>query len=394
MTNIRDIIRHLSGQYHHDIIKVRQHLHTIPELAHEELKTAAFVSEYLSGIGISHTPGIAGHGIVGLIEGKNPGKRTIALRADMDALPIEELNDVSYRSINPGKMHACGHDVHMACLLGASRILFEIGDRFEGTIKLIFQPAEEKVPGGAILMIKEGVLENPKPDSIIAQHVHPPLAAGKVGFKAGPYMASADEIYITIRGKGGHAALPQDTADTILMASHLIMALQQVVSRNADPHTPSVLSFGKITGLGATNVIPDEVNIEGTFRTFDEDWRRYAHARIKEIAQSVCTAMGGIAEVNILTGYPFLVNDSVLTAKSKTLAQEYLGKENVVDLPPRMTAEDFAYYSQQMPGCFYRLGTGNPAKNITSPIHTATFDVDNESIKVGMGLMAWLAVSA
>lgn len=378
--------------YHADVRSWREHLHAHPELSFNEHQTAAFVADKLSAWGIRHQTGVAKTGIVGLIEGRNPQQRTIALRADMDALPITEANEVPYRSTNEGVMHACGHDVHTSSLLGAARILQEMRDHFEGSIKLLFQPSEEKLPGGASVMIREGALQDPAPSKIWGQHVHPPLEVGKIGMKAGPYMASADEVYLTIRGKGGHAAIPRNFIDPILIASHIVVALQQVVIRRAEPSTPTVLSFGDIHADGATNVIPEEVRIQGTFRTFDEEWRREAHDLIKQIATQTAQAMGGSCEARVEVGYPFVYNDPELTQRTKSLAIEYLGEENVVDLPLRMTGEDFAFFSQAMPGAFYRLGTGNPAKGITSPIHTPTFDIDPEALKVGVGVLTWLAM--
>jgi amidohydrolase len=331
--------------------------------------------------------------VVGYIEGKNPQKKTIALRADIDALPITEKNNVPYKSCNTGIMHACGHDVHTASLLGAAKILQELKNEFSGTIKLIFQPGEEKLPGGASILIKEGVLKNPVPNSIFGQHVHPPLAVGKVGFRTGMYMASADEIYMTVKGKGGHGALPHNCIDPILIAAHILIGLQQLVSRQTNPIIPAVLTFGKINSTGgATNVIPNEVKLEGTFRTMNEKWREEAHFKMKKMAKGIAEGMGGECELKVVKGYPFLQNDESLTIRSKKWAEELLGTENVVDLPIRMTSEDFAYYSQEMPACFYRLGTGNVAKGITSPVHTDTFDVDENCLATGMALMSWLAV--
>lgn len=390
---LKDKIQQLAQAYHPETVALRRHIHQNPELSFEEHETGKYVAAQLKEWGIQHQVGVAGTGVVALIEGKNTGKNTVALRADMDALPIIEANEVPYKSQNPGVMHACGHDVHTASLLGAAKILQETRQDWEGTVKLIFQPAEERLPGGASLMIKEGVLQNPSPTGIVGQHVHPPLAAGKVGFRPGRYMGSCDELYISITGKGGHGAMPQDCVDPILLAAHMITALQQIVSRNNDPTMPTVLTFGKINSTGgATNIIPKEVKIEGTFRTMDETWRKEAHRRMKYMAEHLIEGMGGKIDFFIDVGYPCLLNDEALTLRMRESAEDYLGVENVVDLPIRLTAEDFSYYSQEMPACFYRLGTGNVERGITSPVHSDTFDIDEEALKVGAGLMAWLAV--
>jgi amidohydrolase len=364
-----------------------------PELSFEEKETAEYISSQLDAWGIRYTPNIGGYGIVAEIKGAYDNGKVTALRADMDALPIKEVNEVDYCSKNEGIMHACGHDVHTSSLLGSVRILNELKDHVSGTIKVIFQPAEERLPGGASLMIEEGVLENPKPSSIFGQHVHPPLEVGKVGFRTGVYMASADEIYMTIKGKGGHAALPQDTIDPLVLLSHIILGLQNVVSRRADPTIPTVLSFGKVNSDGgATNVIPNEIHLQGTFRTMNEEWRYKAHEIIRDTAMSIARGMGGDVDLDIKIGYPSLKNEALITKNAFNNAKTYLGDENVVELPIRMTAEDFAYYSQVTPACFYRLGTGNVSKGITSPVHTNTFDVDERCLEVGSGLMAWLAI--
>jgi amidohydrolase len=389
--NTADKIKQLAKTYAPDTVQVRRHIHANPELSFEEYNTAAYVKLTLESYGIVAET-MVDTGLVALIKGKNPEKRTIALRADLDALPIVEANEVDYRSKKEGVMHACGHDVHTASLLGAARILQELRDEFEGTIKLVFQPGEEKFPGGASIMIKEGVLQNPAPEGIIGQHVFPLLPAGKVGFRSGMYMASADEIYITVKGKGGHAAMPEMNIDPVLISAHLIVALQQIVSRHASPKTPTVLSFGKIEAKGATNVIPNEVKIEGTFRTMNEVWRKEAHQKIKKLAESLCESMGGSCEIDIKNGYPFLQNDPELTGRARAAAELYLGEENVVDLDLWMGAEDFAYYSQEVPACFYRLGTRNEARGIISGVHTPTFDIDETAIETSIGLMAFVAM--
>lgn len=335
---------------------------------------------------------MANTGVVCLLEGKNPTSKTLALRADIDALPILERNNCDYRSDNDGVMHACGHDVHTACLLGALTLLKDCRDDFEGTIKFIFQPGEERIPGGASLMIAEGVLKNPDVNNIIGQHVMPLLPAGNVGFRKGMYMASADEIYITIKGKGGHGAHPHTLVDPVAIGAQVITALQQVVSRNAKPATPSVLSIGKVIANGATNIIPDEMYLEGTFRTFDEEWRYQAHRLIERTVTGICASMGASAEVDIKVGYPYLENDSQFTDEIQQYAVEYLGAEHVKELEIWPAGEDFAFYTREIPGTFYRLGVRNEEKGITSNLHTATFDIDEQALVTGMGLMAYATI--
>ena len=392
MKDIINEIKDLSEKYYEEVLSVRRHIHANPELSFEEFETASFICEKLDQHGIKYQNEIVKTGIVATIDGLEPDKKTIALRADMDALPIMEKNEVDYASKNPGKMHACGHDVHSSSLLGAAIILNELCDKWTGRIQFVFQPGEEKIPGGASLMLKEGIFDNSNTKAIIGQHVYPELEAGKVGFKSGQYMASADEIYLNVIGKGGHAALPHKVVDPVLISSHIIVALQQLVSRMAKPGIPTVLSFGKIVGQGATNVIPDQVSIEGTFRTVDESWRSEAHKEMQRIANGIAESMGGKCDLEIRLGYPCLVNDDLLTEQSKNAAKKYLGESNVVDLEARMTSEDFAFYTHHMPGCFYRLGTGNKEKGIEAPVHNAHFNIDESALKIGMGLMAWLAI--
>lgn len=389
-----EYIKQKAEEYFPDTQAIRHHIHAHPELSFQEFETAKFISSKLTQYGIKHQTGIAGTGILAIIEGKKPEKKCIALRADMDALPIHEANETTYRSQNDGVMHACGHDVHSACLLGVARILNELKNEFEGTLKLIFQLGEEKHPGGASLMIKEGVLENPKPSAIYALHVYPHLPSGTAGFRAGQYMASADEIYITIEGRGGHAALPHQTIDPIAIAAQVITALQQVISRKGNPLIPSVLSFGKIAGGFATNVIPDKVEILGTLRTMDETWRYEAHKWIKDITEQICHSYGAKATVEIPKGYPSLYNDPTLTYSAETWAQEFIGTENVRTLDKRMAAEDFSFYTLDMPGCFFRIGTNKNNETFTAPVHNAHFDIDEEAMKTGVGLMSWIAWNA
>jgi amidohydrolase len=385
-------IKSLSESNFQQTIEWRRHLHANPELSYQEFNTSQFVAAQLKSFGIPFTL-MATTGIVGLIKGKNPDKKSVALRADMDALPIQEINDVSYKSTNPGVMHACGHDVHTSSLLGTAKILQEVRDQFEGTVKLIFQPGEEKNPGGASFMIRDGALTNPAPASIIGQHVMPLVPVGKVGFREGMYMASSDEIYLKVIGKGGHGAAPELAIDPVLIASHIIVALQQVISRNASPKQPTVLTFGRIIGDGATNIIPNEVNIAGTFRALNETWRKEGLHKIKKMAESIADGMGGKCEVTISHGYPYLENNPLLTRRIRTAAEDYMGKENVVDIDLTLGSEDFAYYSHVVPASFYRLGTRNESKGLTNYVHTPNFDIDEDALKLGPGLMAWMAVS-
>ncbi|MBI1222870.1 MAG: amidohydrolase [Bacteroidetes bacterium] len=387
--SLKDKIKQRAAQIHEEIRAIRHHIHQNPELSFQEYETQRFIEKQLREMGITELEHAANTGIVAYIRGKENGKTT-ALRADMDALPIQEVDGRSYGSKNNGVMHACGHDVHSTSLLGAAKILNETKEEWNGTVKLIFQPGEEKMPGGASLMIQDGAIEDV--DTIIGQHVMPLLPVGTVGFRSGLYMASCDEIYMTVKGKGGHGAMPQFNIDPVLIAANIITGLQQIVSRNAAPIVPSVLSFGKVIANGATNVIPNEVKLEGTFRTLDETWRAEALQKIEKMASGIAESMGGACEVKIEHGYPFLKNDIRLSQDAKKWAQEYLGEENVKDLDIWMAAEDFSYYSQEMPATFYRLGVRNEAKGITASVHTPNFDIDEDALPVGAGLMAWLAL--
>lgn len=388
---LKDTIQTLAQSIFSEVVANRRHIHANPELSFLEYNTSAFIKGRLDDLGIDWQE-MANTGIIALIKGAIPSDNVIALRADIDALPITEVEGRSYGSKNEGVMHACGHDVHSSSLLGTAKILQSLKDQFAGTIKLIFQPGEEKLPGGASIMIKEGVLENPAPQAIVGQHVMPLIEAGKVGFRSGKYMASTDELYVTVKGKGGHGAQPQQNIDPIVITAHIITALQQIVSRIADPKMPTVLSFGKIIANGATNVIPNEVKLEGTFRTFDENWRMEAHQKMKKMAEGIAESMGGSCDFEVANGYPFLVNNEALTGKVKSYAEDYLGKENVVDLDMWMAGEDFAFYSQITDACFYRLGTRNEKQGITASVHTPDFDIDEKALSLSTGLMAYIAI--
>ncbi|WP_447640160.1 MULTISPECIES: M20 metallopeptidase family protein [Chitinophagaceae] len=390
---LKEKIREKAGIYKDDFIAIRRHLHCHPELSYQEKETSLFVQEKLTQYGIPFEV-MAGTGVVGLIKGKNPDSRVVALRADMDALPIEEQNDIDFKSKNIGVMHACGHDVHTTCLLGAARILSGLKEEWEGTVKLIFQPGEEKNPGGASLMIKAGVLDNPKPQGIFGLHVHPLLSVGKLSFREGKCMASADELYFTIKGKGGHAAQPDLTVDTILAASQLVVNIQQVISRNRNPFSPSVLSICSFQGGHTTNVIPNEVQLKGTFRAMDEKWRFRAHELIANEANGTALATGAVIETLVDVGYPSVDNNAGLTKVGRTIAEDYMGSENVEETELRMGAEDFGYYTQAIPGCFFRLGVRNEEKGYTNNVHTPNFMVDENAIEIGMGVMALLGATA
>ena len=372
---------------------MRRHIHMHPELAFEEHKTAEYIIQKLRESGVTEIRKMAKTGVVALIHGSNSGKKTVAVRADMDALPMEEAASCEYKSKSPGVMHACGHDAHTAALLTVARILVTLQNEFEGTVKLIFQPSEEKFPGGASVMIQEGVLENPRPDCILGMHVLPTLECGKIGFREGMYMASTDEIYLTVKGKGGHGATPELVVDPLVIAAHILTGLQSIVSRKANPAVPSLLSFGRIEGNGRTNIIPDEVTMDGTFRTFNEAWRKEAHEKIKTMASGIAESMGGSCEVRIDHGYPFLVNDPALTARMAGLAEGFYGNENVAPLEMRMTSEDFAFYSQQIPACFYRIGSKKPGSAGVLNLHTTSFDIDETLLGPAAGYMAWAVVN-
>lgn len=372
--------------------EMRHHLHVHPELSFQEFQTAVFIETKLKELGITEFRRTGKTGITTVIKGQNPDSKCVALRADIDALPIQEENEVSYRSINENVMHACGHDVHTTCLLGAAAILQQNKNQFEGSVKLIFQPGEEKSPGGASILIKEGILKDPAPSAIFALHVDPDLPSGTVGFKSGPYMAASDEIHITVKGKGGHAALPHLTIDPISVSALIITALQQVVSRKANPLLPTVLSFGTIHGGKANNVIPDEVNFSGTLRTFDENWRKEAKEIIKKTVLNICSIYGATAEIFIPSGYPFLQNNKSLTEKAISDASILLGQENVNHLDLRMTSEDFSFYAQKVPSCFFRLGTNKENTHFLNSVHSPKFDIDESALVIGTQMMSWLAI--
>jgi amidohydrolase len=391
MSITKEQINKRAEELYEEIVEIRRYLHTNPELSFEEVNTSRYICSILDSWNVTYRSGIAGNGIVAEIRGRNEGA-VIGFRADMDALAIHELNDISYKSINEGVMHACGHDVHSASLLGLVKMLNELKKDFNGVVKFVFQPGEERIPGGAKLMLEDNLFGDEEPEIMIAQHVYPELEAGTIGVKEGQYMASSDEIYITVEGKGGHAALPHTLVDPVLISSHLIVALQQIVSRNAPAAIPTVLSFGKVVADGAVNVIPNKVTIEGTFRTMDEEWRAKAHEQVKLISKNIVEGMGGKAQVEIRKGYPALYNNPQLTSNVRNYAIDYLGQKKVNELQIRMTAEDFAYFSQRYPSVLFRLGVAAEGTK-GAPLHTPNFNVDERAMVTSVGFMTWLALN-
>ena len=386
--NILNKIKQLSEANFNDILKLRKHLHQNPELSFCEENTQKVICDKLQEEGIDFFKSKSGYGVVALIKGKNPNKCCIGLRADMDALPIDEENNIPFKSRVKGVMHACGHDVHMSCLIGAAQILNNLKNYFDGSVKLIFQPAEEMIPGGAKKMIEEGVLENPKVDFMLAQHVSPEIKTGKVGMKEDMFMASTDEIYIDLIGKGGHAALPEKNINPIISASKLILELNDFFKNQKHDN---VFSIGYFNAQGSTNIVPDIVKLKGTFRAMNEEFRDNSHKEIRNIIKKITIQENSDYKLEIKKGYPYLKNDISLTGDVFSFSKDYLGKENVLKIKKRMTAEDFAYFSLLVPSCFYRLGVGDGV--FVRNLHTSTFNIDDNSLKTGMGLLCWNAIS-
>lgn len=388
---MKTTIQQLVIQHTDYVTQCYRTIHANPELSFQEYQTAAFVCAELDKMGIEYRNGIAGTGVLGVLKGKNPSKKVIALRADMDALPVCEVIDVAWKSKNENVMHACGHDVHTACLLGAAQVLNTIRDEWEGTILLVFQPGEEKAPGGARLMLEAGVFDDYKPELMLAQHVSVDYPTGTMGFRSGKIMASADEIHVKVHGKGGHGALPQLVNDTVLATAQTLVSLQQVKSRLCHPLTPMVLTFGKFIAAGAQNVIPHEVQLSGTLRTVDETWRKAAKQHIHRIITQTTAAYGCTAEIDMPDGYPCVVNDTEITHKAREFAAEWVGEGHVVDLEMRMTSEDFSFFTQQYPATFYRFGVKGEINKNTGGLHSADFVIDENALPIGFGGLAWLA---
>lgn len=392
MDNLRDSLIKSVDNLLPEVIRVRRHLHRQPELSYQEHSTAAFINNYLDNLGVEHITGVAGTGIVGIVKGFLPGKGlTIGLRADMDALPVTEERGREYGSTVPGVMHACGHDSHIAMLLGTATILQKMRSEFCGTVLLVFQPGEEKAPGGARLMIESGVFDKFEPDLFIAQHVLPELQSGTIGYRSGPYMASCDEIYITLTGIGGHAAQPSMYTDQIYIASELVLALKDAINKMAEEKAPTVFAIGDIIGKGATNVIPETVKIAGTFRTFDEKWRECAKEILRSVASGIARRRGVTIDMNIVEGYPVLINDETLTNKTMALSKELLGNEKVFEVPIRMGSEDFSFFSVKYPSVLFRLGI-TPSGSVQQRLHTPSFDIDENAMSAGVANMTWLTL--
>lgn len=391
MSDLVRNIQRMAQDLQPEFIRCRRYLHAHPELSFHEQETSRYLREYLTALEVPWRS-CGQYGVIASLQGAKAGDRCILLRADMDALPILEKNQVEYASQNPGVMHACGHDGHTAMLLGVIQLLKKLKPAFTGTVQFLFQPAEERIPGGALEMIEQGALTHPQLQRVLGQHVMPALPAGKIALRPGLFTASADELQVTVHGRGGHAAQPHTVIDPLLIAAHVIIGLQQIVSRAANPVTPSVLSFGRCLADGTYNVIPDTVHMEGTFRTLDETWRQRAHDLMRQMADQIAQSMGGTCTFNIRRGYPSILNDARVYAEVKDWAKDYLGPQNVLEADPWMAAEDFAYYAQQKPGLFYLLGVGNADKGITSALHTPTFDLDEDALAVGAGLMTYLSI--
>ncbi len=388
--DLRSRIKELTEKAFPAIVSIRHSIHQHPELAYNEYNTSALIAAKLSSLGIPFTQGHAGTGILAVIAGSGKTGKTVLIRADMDALQVIEKTGLHFQSVNYGIMHACGHDMHTACVLGAAEVISQLNDKFAGKILLLFQPAEEKIPGGAKLIIDEGVFSKNPPDYVLALHVDPELKTGTAGFKAGPYMASVDDIFIRIKGHGGHAALPHMVTDTITAACEIVLQLKKNIIH---PHQPSVFAIGRIDAHGSTNIIPDEVTLSGTFRALDETWRYDAHRLIATIAQNAGKPYNVTVETEIQTGYPFLKNDPELTEHSIHLSGQYCGVENIFKINCQMTAEDFAYFSHLFPSLMFRLGITPDLTNQPFPLHSSHFTADDNAIKTGAGLLAFLAIN-
>ncbi len=379
-----------------ELIQHYRWFHQHPELSGEERETAQYIIAQLEKHGIAYRHSANGHGIIAEIHGtlSDKKKRTIALRADMDALPIEESEEHTCRSLNTGVMHACGHDFHITSLLGALMIIQQQRNTFSGTVKGIFQPSEERYEGGAKFMIEEGALENPKVDVIYGLHADPALETGTVGFKTAQYMASTDEIHLTIIGKGGHAAMPKDSINPIFIGADILSHLKKLAETAAQKEkNPVVLNFGKFVAGNSNNVVPEIAELSGTIRLFNEELRTKMKQEITKIVHETAHRYGGRCDLNIKDGYPVLENDPEATQNAQKIAIKLLGTENVKTLALRTTAEDFSYFLQKIPGCFFRVGTGNKDKNISANLHSPHFQIDERALEVSTAMLVALVLN-
>ena len=394
MDSIVEIIKGYAREYSAEVIGWRRHLHRHPELSQQEFGTMAFVADRLRDMGLHPQTGIGKTGVMAMIRGGiDPDGYCVALRADYDALPLTEATGLPFASENEGVMHACGHDMHTSSLLGAAKILTTIRERLKGSVMLIFEPSEEMYPGGARMMMDDGLFNAVMPNEIYSFHCLPEMEVGRIGMKKGRYMASTDELYWTVKGKGGHGATPHMSVDPILIASHIVVALQQLVSRNAPPMMPTVLSFGKFVGEGRTNIIPDEVKMEGIIRTFDPQWRLDCHEKIRKMSCGIAESMGGRCDLFIDFGYPPVINDDACTQQVHDNGVDYLGADNVDWLDLRMTAEDFAFFAQKIPACYFRVGIHVPGTPYCN-LHRPDLLVDERSMEIASGFEAYNAFMA
>ena len=393
-TGLAGKIQELAAEIFPEVVALRRDIHLHPELSYEEVRTTALITDYLLGLGITPEPPLLETGVIALIRGEHKSSRgkVVALRADIDALPLNEENLHGFCSLESGKMHACGHDMHTAMLLGAAKILSQMKDELAGDVLLIFQPAEEKAPGGAKPFLDAGLFRTFNPSVIIGQHCFPNVETGKVALCKGSFMAATDELYFTVTGQGGHASAPQKAADPVLAAAHIITAVQHLVSRVVPPHEPAVVSIASIHGGNAPNVIPRQVTMSGTMRTMNEDVRSVVQEKLRQTVEHVARGLGVEAEVEIRKGYPVLFNDLAVTDHAEVICSEYLGKENVLESEPLMTAEDFAYYLQECPGTFWQIGTGTLPHEKNNTLHSPTFNPSEHALEIGSGLFAYTAL--
>lgn len=384
-----DLLKELAQKHHESVISLRRHFHTHPELSNQEFNTQKKIMEILTELGLE-PKAIAQTGVMADLKGAKPG-RCIAIRADMDALPVQDECGKPYQSVNPGVCHACGHDGHVSMLLGVAKMLTDYKDHLCGTIRFLFQPSEEKFPGGAKAMIQNGALNGVA--AIIGAHLWQPVPVGSIGIRSGRFMASPDEFTITIQGKGGHGSMPHQTIDVLLTASQIAVALNTIVSRNIDPLEQAVLSLGYLHAGDTFNIIPDKAVIKGTVRSFDRAIHTIIFERIHAITKGICESAGAVYQIDSPDSYPPLINEATTTQEIIAAANESLGADKVITVNPSMGGEDFSYYLEKVPGAFMFVGAGNEAKGIIYPQHHPKYDIDENALAYGMEVMARTAAS-